>query len=176
MKSRFGRSSRPRPLGPIFRGRGELGFAALLAVAAAYLLIETPNIRVPTSGENVGPRAFPYMIGIAMAAIAVWLAIEVIRHGSGRPEGGEDIDTSKPTDWRTLALLLGVLLLHIALLERAGYIISAAILFGGAAFVLGARRPVPLLLTAVGLPVVVYVAFTRGLDLALPGGLLEGVL
>jgi len=165
VKSRFG-----------LRGRGELGFAALLAVVAAYILIETPAIRVPNTGSGLGPRAFPYMIGVAMAGVAVWLAIEVIRYGSGRPESGEDVDLTKPTDWRTLVALIGVLLLHIAMLERVGYIVSAAVLFGGAAFVLGARRPIPLLLSTIVLPVVVYVAFTRGLDLSLPRGPLESVL
>jgi putative tricarboxylic transport membrane protein len=165
VKSRFG-----------LRGRGELGFAALLAVVAGDILIETPSIRVPNTGSGLGPRAFPYMIGIAMAVVAVWLAVEVIRYGSGRPESGEDVDLTKPTDWRTLLLLIGVLLLHIVLLERVGYIISAALLFGGAAFVLGARKPIPLLLSTVALPIVIYVAFTRGLDLSLPGGPLESVL
>ena len=107
----------------------------------------------------------------------VALAVTVWRRGSDAPEAGEDVDPSAPTDWKTLALLCAAFVAHIFLLERLGFVFTEALLFGAVAWVLGARgswwRPPAI---GLALALVTYVAFSRGLGVALPGGVLEGVL
>jgi len=62
------------------------------------------------------------------------------------------------------------------LLERAGFIFTAAVLFWLVARAFESTRPWRDAVAGVLLSVFVYVVFTRGLGLVLPGGLLEGLL
>lgn len=67
----------------------------------------------------------------------------------------------------TLALAL---MLNVALIERAGYVLAAAVLFAVAARAFGSRRPVRDALVGLAVAAVVYIGFTRGLGVALPPG------
>jgi putative tricarboxylic transport membrane protein len=159
------------------RGRAELGLAALVLGVGLFLLVETTSIRVPETANAVGPRFFPYLVGGVMVVTGLVLAALVVRRGSDAPEEAEDVDPTLPTDWRTLALLIAAFIVHILLLEPLGFVLTEALFFAAAAWVLGARGRL-WLTPAVGLvlALVAYLAFSRGLGVALPAGVLEGVL
>jgi len=158
------------------RHRGELVFAAFLLAVGIFVLVGTRNIRVPATSNAVGPRFFPYAIGAFVVLVAVALLVQIWRGDIAAPEEGEDIDVSRETDWLTVGSLLAVFLVHIALIETAGFVVAIAVLFFGAAWTLGARRPVRDIAIAVVLALVVYLGFDRLLGVNLPGGFLEGVL
>lgn len=158
------------------RHRGELAFAAFLLAVGTFVLVDTRNIRVPATSNAVGPRFFPYAIGVFVVLVAVALLVQVWRGDVAAPEDGEDIDASRETDRLTVGSLLAVFLVHIALIETAGFVVAIAVLFFGAAWTLGARRPVRDIAIAVVLALVVYLGFDRLLGVNLPGGFLEGVL
>lgn len=158
------------------RDKGELAFAAFLFALGVFILADTGNIRVPATANAVGPRFFPYAIGAFLVLVAVVLLLQIWRGHVATPEGGEDVDASRDTDWLTVATLLAVFLGHIALIETAGFVVATAVLFFGAAWTLGARRPVRDVAIAVILAVLVYLGFDRLLGVSLPGGFLKGVL
>ena len=160
----------------VHRDRGELVFAALLLALGVFILADTGNIRVPATANAVGPRFFPYAIGAFLVLVALALLVQIWRGDVATPEGGEDVDASRDTDWITVATLLAVFLANIALIETAGFVVATAVLFFGAAWTLGARRPVRDVAVAVMLAIVVYLGFDRLLGVSLPGGFLEGVL
>lgn len=93
-----------------------------------------------------------------------------------RGPGGEDADLSEPADWRTVALLAGVFPGAAVLVEPAGFPVAGALLFWGAAFAPGSRRPDRDPLIAAVLSVVTYALFDRLPGVPLPGGPLTGVL
>ncbi|HJW58848.1 MAG TPA: tripartite tricarboxylate transporter TctB family protein, partial [Actinomycetota bacterium] len=124
----------------------------------------------------VGPAAVPVGLGVALLVIAVLLARDVLRGGHGEAEGGEDIDLSHPSDWRTVLLLIAAYLVNVALIERLGWPISGALLFWGSAYALGSRHWLRDPLIALALSVITYLIFARGLGIGLPAGPLEGVL
>lgn len=159
------------------RGRAELGLAALVIGVGVFLLVQTSSIRVPATANVVGPRFFPYLVGGVLVVTGLVLAGHVIVRGSDAPEEAEDVDPTLPTDWKTLALLVVAFVTHILLLEPLGFVLTEALLFTAAAWVLGARGRL-WLTPAVGLALalVAYLAFYRGLGVALPAGVLEGVL
>mgnify|MGYP003762958647 CR=1 FL=1 len=88
----------------------------------------------------------------------------------------EDPDPTLPTDWRAVILLTISLLFYLFLMIPAGFIIASAILFTGAAFAMGSKRVVRDLALGLVFSVAIYLAFTAGLGLRLPAGILSGVL
>lgn len=158
------------------RGRAELGLAGLLLALGAFLVVDAQRIEVPVNANAVGPRFFPTAVGLLLLFVALWLAVDVLRGGAGEMEAAEDVDVSRSSDWRTLALLSAVFLGHALVLERLGFPVAAALLFFGVAASLGSRRWARDAALAVVLAVAVFVVFARGLGVGLPAGVLQGVL
>jgi putative tricarboxylic transport membrane protein len=159
------------------RGRSELGVSLLLGGLGALVLVDAS--RIPTEFTQrgpVGPAAVPVVVGVALLAIAVLLAGDVLRGGHGESETGEDIDLGHASDWRTVLLLVGAFLANVVLIDRVGWPLSGAVLFWGSAYALGSRHLVRDPLIALALSVATYLLFARGLGIGLPAGVLEGVL
>ncbi len=154
----------------------ELGFPVALLALGAFVVVDAGRIVAPSSSNTVGPKAFPYAVGVLLVATAVALLVSVARGGRGAAEDGEDVDTAAGTDWVTVAKLAGSFVALVVLVEPLGWPIAATLLFTGAAWALGAR-PVwrPALVGAV-LGVGTYLLFVRFLGLFLPAGPLEVVL
>lgn len=157
--------------------RSELGICALLAVLGVLVLVDA--IRIPTDFAQrgpVGPKAVPVVVGVLLLVVAVLLARDVLRGGRGEAEGGEDIDLSAPSDWRTVLLLSAAFLANAALIGVVGFPISGAILFWGAAYALGSRAFVRDPIIAAAMSIVTFVLFDNVLGVPLPGGPLMEVL
>ena len=158
-------------------GRSELGVAVflgaigLLVVISAILLPESRIARGP-----VGPAAVPIVVGALLMVVSVFLAVDVLRGGRGEPEGGEDVELTGSSDWKTILLLAASFLANAVLIEPLGWPISGAILFWGAAFALGSRHYVRDAVIAVVLAVGTWYLFVLGLGIALPVGVLRGIL
>ncbi|SNS81209.1 putative tricarboxylic transport membrane protein [Geodermatophilus pulveris] len=159
------------------RGRSEFGVAlflgglGVLVIVQAALLEESLIVRGP-----VGPRTVPLLVGGLLVVVAAVLAVDVLRGGRGEPEGGEDVDLTSGSDWRTIALLAAAFVANALLIEPLGWPVSGAILFWGSAFALGSRHPVRDLAIAVVLSVGSWYLFVLGLGIALPVGVLQGIL
>jgi putative tricarboxylic transport membrane protein len=156
---------------PSWKDRSELGICALLAVLGVLVLIDA--IRIPTDFAQrgpVGPKAVPILVGVLLLVTAALLARDVLRGGRGEAEGGEDIDLTASSDWRTVLLLSAAFLANAALIGVVGFPISGAVLFWGAAYALGSRNFVRDPLIAAGLSIVTFVLFNNLLGVPLPGG------
>jgi putative tricarboxylic transport membrane protein len=153
----------------------EIPFPLALVGLGVFAVIQATSITVPGSANVVGPRAFPYAIGLLLVGTGVAVLVGLARGHRGEAEGGEDVDTHLGTDWVRVALLAGSLVALIVLIEPLGWPIAATVLFGGAAWSLGAR-PLwrPLLVGAV-VAVVTQIVFTQLLGVFLPAGPFEGV-
>jgi putative tricarboxylic transport membrane protein len=161
--TRVPRSARP----PI----GEYAFAAVCAALGAYAIVGAGFIRVPPGSASVlGPRVFPYAVGVLLVAAALAVIVEVARGHRGVPDEGEDVDPDAPTDWLTVAKLIAFFLSQLVLIELAGWPIAVTVLFGGAAWSLGAKRWWLALLIGLGLGLVTQLVFGAWLGLSLPAG------
>jgi putative tricarboxylic transport membrane protein len=155
---------------------GELVLAAAIVALGVYVLVAAGSITVPTSTNTLGPRAFPYLVGGMLVAAGVVLVILVLSGRTGEEEGGEDVDPTVRTDWLTVVLLVVTLVVHVFVINVIGWPFAAAILFAGAAVILGARPWWRAALVGLVLGLVVQVIFGGLLGLSLPPGpLLEGV-
>jgi putative tricarboxylic transport membrane protein len=159
------------------RGRSEFGVAlflgalGVLVVVQALMLPESLIARGP-----VGPAAVPLVVGGLLVVVAVLLAVDLLRGGRGEPEGGEDVELTGHSDWRTIGLLVAAFAANALLIESLGWPISGAILFFGTAFALGSRHYVRDIAIALVLSVGSWYLFVLGLGIALPVGVLRGIL
>jgi putative tricarboxylic transport membrane protein len=149
----------------------ELGICALLAVLGVLVLVDAINIPTDFAQRGpVGPKAVPVVVGVLLLVVAALLVRDVLRGGRGEAEGGEDIDLSAPSDWRTVLLLSAAFLANAALIGVVGFPISGAILFWGAAYALGSRAFVRDPLIAAAMSILTFVLFNNLLGVPLPGG------
>ncbi|WP_329122361.1 tripartite tricarboxylate transporter TctB family protein [Streptomyces sp. NBC_01353] len=159
------------------REHSELGVSLLLFAIGVLVLTDALTMTVDIAQRGpVGPKTVPVLVGAGLLVVAVLLAIDVLRGGRGESEGGEDIDLSEPSDWRTVLLLAGVFLAFAVLIGPVGFPVSGALLFWGAAYALGSRHLHRDPLIAAGLSLITYVIFNNLLGVPLPGGPLMGVL
>jgi putative tricarboxylic transport membrane protein len=160
-----------------FKGRSELGVAALLGAVGALVLIDAARLVVPYSqSDPVGPKALPMIVGGLLLICAVLLAVNVLRGGRGEAEAGEDVDLTHPADWKTVLPLAGAFIANILLIDWAGWVISGTVLFWGSVWALGSRHYVRDGLISLALALLTFYGFYLGLGIALPAGLLEGIL
>ena len=117
-----------------------------------------------------------YIIGAGLIVLAVLLAVATARGDVAESEEGEDVDLTKGSDWVTVGKLVVVFALNFALISWLGWAITGALLFAGTAHVLGARSIVRSLAIGVVLAVLSWYGFYSGLGLAIPAGVLDGVL
>ncbi|MDQ0870660.1 putative tricarboxylic transport membrane protein [Arthrobacter sp. V1I9] len=159
------------------KGRAELGVALLLGVAGVLVFLDANRLVTPYSqSDPVGPKTVPYIVAGLLVACAALLAVNVIRGGQGEAEGGEDVDLTHPADWKTILPLAGAFILNILLIDWAGWVISGTVLFWGSVLALGSRHYVRDGLISVALSLLTFYGFYLGLGIALPAGLLEGIL
>ncbi|SEJ63087.1 putative tricarboxylic transport membrane protein [Arthrobacter sp. yr096] len=159
------------------KGRAELGVALLLGAVGVLVFLDANGLVTPYSqSDPVGPKTVPFIVSGLLIICAILLAINVLRGGKGEAEGGEDVDLAHPADWKTVLPLAGAFILNILLIDWAGWVISGTVLFWGSVLALGSRRYIRDGLISVALALLTFYGFYLGLGIALPAGLLEGIL
>ena len=159
------------------QGRSEYGVALFLGVIGAAVIVNALSLPDSVTARGpVGPRAVPFVVGALLVATAIGLAVDVYRGGRGEPEGGEDVDLSGRSDWRTIAILVAAFVANALLIEPLGWPVSGAILFWGSAYALGSRHYIRDAILSVVLSVGSWYLFVLGLNVSLPVGILKGIL
>ena len=163
-------------LTPAKRPTGEILFALLFVRVGAAGLLTAGSIPSPPSEAGIGPRAFPYIVCGMLVLVGTGIVVQVLRGKVGQAEEGEDLDVTAKTDWIALAKLVAFVVLHIFLIEPAGWPVAAAVLFSGAAWTLEAKPLWKAVLVSVAMALVLQYVFGGLLGVSLPPGpLLEGV-
>ena len=164
------------PVEPTRTDKAQYGLVGLLAVIGGYVVYDASRLRPGFSDQPVEPNAFPYVVGGALLVLGALLALATARGDLPQAEEGEDVDLTVRADWRTVAMLAGVFIANIALIDLLGWAVTGALLFTGTAWVLGSRRLLLNLVIGVLLSVGTWYGFYVGLGVPIPAGILDGVL
>jgi len=154
-------------------GKGELVFAGALFLVSLVVFWDTHRLVLPTNNTIVSPRTFPYAVATLLLVASFGVAIEVLRGRAGVPEGTNPTEPFQKADLRTMTIIIFSIGVHVFLLERTGYIISAAISFWGVAYAFGAKKIVRVGAISLFFAALVYFSFTNLLDIQLPQWVLE---
>ena len=151
---------------------GELAFAGSLLILGLVVLYDTSKMLVPPGSGTVGPQVFPYLVSGFVIFISLGLFVQIFRGNLGVPEGTEFGEVVEKTDFKSLAMVAGSMLTYPLLIERAGFIIATSVVFFGVAFAYGAKNLLKNLAMSLIFSLIVYFAFSKGLNVSLPAGVL----
>lgn len=132
----------------------------ILAITYFYLARQLPE-PFGAEDEAIGPQGFPRILALLLGLPGLWLMI--------KPQPG--VVWPGPRLAMELALNVVVLVLFALLLEPLGFLLTALLCCGFISWRMGARWPLAFGIAA-AYSLGLYVLFDRGLDLALPAGVL----
>lgn len=170
----YGEGNRPDGDGTGTVDRAQYVLAAVLALVGIYTIVDARGLNVGF-GDPVGPRAFPFVIGGAMVALAVWLAVATARGGRrrGRGRGGRRPHLSAGLAHRRQARRHPRAQPAPGEHSRMG---DHGLLFAGCAWALGSKTLLRDLIVGAVLSVASWYFFYVGLGVPLPPGILDGIL
>jgi putative tricarboxylic transport membrane protein len=158
------------------QAKGELVFASSLFLLGIFVSWDTSRMDVPQGSSIVSPQTFPYMVAAFTSLVGFVLIVNILRGRLGVPEGNEPGDPFVGANFKTMAIVVGAIALHVVLLEIAGYVIAATVCFFGVAYGFGSRKYLKDLGISLVFALIVYFSFTKGLNINLPSGFFKGVL
>ena len=156
--------------------KAQYGLAAFLVLVGGYVVLDASTLSKGFADQPVQPYAMPYVVGAVLVVLGVLLAVATARGDRPEAEQAEDVEIDGTTDWRTVGLLVGVMALNVLLIDLLGWAITGALLFAGAAYVLGSRTPVRDVAIGAALAVGTWYGLYSGLGIPIPAGILDGVL
>ncbi|MBI0376157.1 tripartite tricarboxylate transporter TctB family protein [Streptomyces albiflaviniger] len=147
--------------------------AALLFLAAGVAVLGWA-FAIPEGAidQDVGPRAFPLLVGVGLCVAASVAVVQAFR-GSDPALTEQAREEARLTEWRPVAALLALLVGYLFALAPCGYWQSTAVLFALVARVLGSRRILRDALIGLVLALAVYFLFDRLLGIHLPPGIVR---
>ncbi|MBB3049535.1 putative tricarboxylic transport membrane protein [Prauserella isguenensis] len=180
--------------------RGELLVAGTVAVIGVVVGVRTVTMDVPDNGAFLGPQFFPYIVSGLLLVLSALLVVQHLRGApadtaavgttdthkadaddvadgaAGRGEAASESDVPPAIDWKPFGLVAATLVLHVVLLEPLGWLIAGAGLFFGVSYALGGRNVLRDLGVAFVMSSVAQLAFSAGLGMSLPAGILGAVV
>lgn len=150
--------------------------AALLLIGGGlFLLYHAFQIGSVRGYSVVGPSIFPIVVSLGLTALGAALALRATVWPDA--DLGEKVAAEEAaTHWPTTGMLGALLVAYAFALGPLGYIVSTSILLPASARVLGSRALLRDVIIGVVLAIVIFVGFTRFLNIRLPTGILAPIL
>lgn len=143
------------------------------AVIGAAAIMIASQLPASNMAGDIGPKVFPYIAG---ALLVVCGSLQAVMNLKGPKEKTEFLDKN---GWKRLLTLTGVLLVYVVCMKKIGFILPSILLLFILSTMFSQDNHVALwkrVLFAIVLPLIIYVAFTKGLTLRMPMGVLEKAL
>lgn len=152
------------------RPRVELSLAIGVIAVGLLLLLGVLRIGAGAGYDRIGPRFFPYVVATGFVVLGGWYAVSTWRNR--RPVVGilPEREQTHQLNWTAFGYLTLSFVLCLAMLEPVGFVVASSVQFWLVTRAFRSRRTVRDAAVAVVVALVVYLAFSRGLGLALPSG------
>ena len=170
---------------PSFKGYGPLIMAAIVFAFATFVTWGIFTMEVPESAAQPGPKLYPSILVVCAYILVVLLVFDTFRKPSpgdepryvtplGEYGGDARLNPDAARRWSLTASIV-VFIVFILILEPVGWIVSAAFLFSGFAIAMGHKKYLNAIAVGIVFSCAVQVAFSAGLGLSLPAGILGGI-
>ncbi len=156
-----------------------LVFLALGLLAVTVLIplgVDEPGkVAFAALSPSYWPRIVCLMLAVFGAGMVANVVLE-LRSGTGEEAEAETEQvTAERTPFRALAALALLFVLY-ALLEPLGFVLTGVLALAAYMLLADERRPVMILSVAIGVPLALYLFFTKAASVPIPAGILESVL
>ena len=151
---------------------------SLVVLAAGIGVFATGRSLAGNQGYAlIGPDMMPIVVGIGLTVLGAWLLAQSLRGGWRNPEP-DDPEARGDHAFIGAAFLwvLAGLVLQMALIQSAGFVVAAGGLFFCVARGFGSVRPVRDLVIGLLIGLVVFLFFVHFLNVNLPAGVLKPLL
>lgn len=125
----------------------------------------------------LAPSYWPRIISLALAALGLGMLVRTwisLRNGAVQVTDEEN-ELSGMVFWRVGLVIAGTFILY-AVLEILGFVLAGAIALALLMLLAGERRPLYVGLISIGVPMLLYLFFTKAASIPLPAGILEPLL
>lgn len=146
---------------------------ALLVLVAAGWIVAAWGLPAGSAMDPLGPRGFPVLLGLVLAAAGVTLIVQGARRAAGGATDAAPEEDAGPFSPGRLLGALGLTGAYLAGLEPLGYLVTTPLYVAALLILQGGVPWRPLLLTALGLPLVLFLFFATLMGVPLPWGVLE---
>lgn len=144
-----------------------IGLLSLVYILAAY---QIPVFPIP---RPVDSDALPKLLGVLMLGLAVWLFFE-------RPQAAEAAEQDPQDDaksgtfarWQPVIITAAVIAAYATVLSTLGFVLASFLMTFGLTWHYGYRRHGLNAAVALAVPLGLYLAMTRLMDIHLPRGIL----
>ncbi|HKJ61993.1 MAG TPA: tripartite tricarboxylate transporter TctB family protein [Hyphomicrobiales bacterium] len=148
--------------------------AATLLLVFAIAWSVTVYQTVPTSSDEIGPRAFPLILGITLIVLSALMLLRALGSSDAATETEIDDQTDNPEFAGGGKFAVGLFLLIILygfLIERTGFLLATPIvIIGAVAGLLRLRNPLVILALAAGITAGCWLIFHKMLGIYMPPG------
>lgn len=137
-------------------------------LGSAYL-VAAYSLPAVQTGDPVGPKSFPYLIGIATVICGAAIGTRAIlghSHGDWSDDEGD-----APTRMLAVGGVYIWTLLYFLVFEPLGFLLSCTMFMLGLCFFFNRGHPIANLVASVAIPVCTYLLFS-GLGISLPSGVI----
>ncbi len=146
--------------------RGQFFISLSIFAFGVYIAYQTRDIADTQGYEQLGPRLFPMLTGLALILLGAVLGWQTIT-GDWR-DTPQEKKAHKCPDWKAFLIITGGVFVQMALVKILGFVIVTAVLFTTVAYAFGSRRVLRDALISLTLCAAAFLLFTRVLDLSLP--------
>jgi uncharacterized membrane protein YidH (DUF202 family) len=140
----------------------------ILAFAGGYIALALDFTQL-SKAEPLGSSGFPILLGSLAAFLAVINLVQVVLH---KTKDGDKAPQITKRDLRQLVLVTILLGAYFVAIGVIGYCVSTFLFAVAIYWWIGARKPVQIILVALGVVIFIYLLFGMLLSTQLPTGLL----
>lgn len=161
--------------------RVDLGLSLGIVLFGVLLLIAAQNIALGTIRDPVGPRGVPTFTALVFIVGGIVLAARRLLTWSSEPGPfvPSDGKVDEPGSAASAVRAFGVMAVSVSYalaLPILGFLLATPALLAALMWILEVRSVRLLIGVSVGYTLIVYVTFTQGLSVSLPGGLVSGLV
>ena len=108
-------------------------------------------------------------------ALSIILSIKILKGDIAVPEGHQPNEKIEKSDFKTFGIVLASLIAYLLLIERSGFVVAASVTFFGITVAFGDKKHLKTGIFGTLFIFLVYLSFTRFLNVPLPAGILKGI-
>ena len=137
---------------------------------------DTYLVELPAINLTISPKVFPYAVSALLMGLSAILIINILRGDTALPEGHPEGTPIEKSDYKSFGIILASLMAFLLLIENAGFIIAASITFFGITVAFDNKKHGRAAIFGTIFITVIYLSFTRFLNVQLPAGIFKGFL